>query len=119
MEKGYLDLIEEVLDTFFLPENSSITLKNANNYKVEELDNAWELKVPMVGVSEDQIQIKVKAGVLFINNEENVFTPDVNIRYWLPVVVGPEDIEVILRDGILTVVIDKPDNYEFDLTVGE
>ncbi len=97
---------------------TSCTMNN-EPWTFEELDESFELKVPMVGVTNEQLQIKVKAGVLYINNEENVFTPNRDLAYILPVEAYPDTMEVILRDGILKVIIDKPDNYEFDLTVGE
>ena len=89
------------------------------NWTEEELEDSFVIKIPMVGVSQEDIKIKVKDGWLYINNEENVFTPNVCTEYLLPVEANSKTIEVVLRDGILSIFIDKPDNYEFDLIVGE
>jgi HSP20 family molecular chaperone IbpA len=114
MNEDYLRSLEEIFNMKF----TSCTV-STEIWTFEELDESFELKVPMVGVTNEQLQVKVKSGVLYINNEENVFTPDVNLVLGLPVEVYPDTMEVILRDGILKIIIDKPDNYEFDLTVGE
>lgn len=97
----------------------STSAQSEPNWTEEELEDSFVVKVPMVGVSQEDLKLKVKDGVLYINNEENVFTPDVNIEYSLPVEASSKTIEVVLRDGILSIFIDKPDNYEFDLIVGE
>jgi len=106
------------LDVDFVYATGSTEI-NESTWTEEELEDSFVVKVPMVGVSQEDIKLKVKAGILYINNEENVFTPDVNIEYFLPVEASSKTIEVVLRDGILSIFIDKPDNYEFDLIVGE
>ena len=88
---------------------------------LEELDDAWLLRVELPGVKRDDIDIQVAGRRLTVRAERKETerkgilrrTTRTTGRYYLEVVlpgeVDPDDVEATLGDGVLTVRVAKPE----------
>ena len=88
---------------------------------LEELDDAWLLRVELPGVKRDDIDIQVAGRRLTVRAERKETerkgvlrrTTRTTGRYYLEVAlpgeVDPDDVEATLDDGVLTVRVPKPE----------
>lgn len=90
---------------------------------ISELDNGYEVRTELPGVSKDDVSISVKDNLLTITGEKHQDSDETkNYRrkenrfgsfervFYLPPKVEPDSINAEFRDGVLTLSIPKPED---------
>ena len=110
-------LFNDVFDDFFADgaRVRPIATRQAQNARVYDNDENWQIVFPVPGVKKDQVIIKVDDHVLTVSYEKKKEEPKFNFvssfsRSWnIERDVDVEKIAANHEDGILTITIPKPD----------
>jgi HSP20 family molecular chaperone IbpA len=113
----------EFLGTLF-PENTTFTVcadeltaKRVANITVEENEDSWEFIAPLPGVKKEEINISFKNDVMTITNEDSEFCTDLDYSFEFDYNVEVDMVEVFLEDGVLHVIVDKPEDVIFTVEI--
>ena|SRR6056297_1089923 len=83
------------------------------NFSTEENEEEWLLDVPIPGIREEGVVIKVINDKIYVSVPEGDFTGVVNFYKKFEFKLSPDMITTSIEKGVLKVKVQKPDNNEF------
>lgn len=87
-------------------------------YLIEEDSNSYTMLFPAIGVMKEDIDVNFKGNVMYVFIGGNEFIKDmVYVVGDFGFKVKKQDIKVFTELGVLTVVVNKPEGYEFKVKV--
>jgi HSP20 family molecular chaperone IbpA len=107
----------EVFESWLPPYTNLAINNNIANIVVEENEDSWEFIAPLPGAKKEEINVSFKNDVMTITNEDNEFCTNLNYSFAFDYVVEVDMIKVFFEDGILHVIVDKPEDVEFNVEI--
>lgn len=96
---------------------STYDLNLPEYYKIDESERYWNVSIPAPGLTLDDIDIKVKNSSLIVDLSEGPFTSKNIYRWDFDYKIKPKMIKSELKNGILTISIDKPKDSYFEVEI--
>jgi HSP20 family protein len=86
--------------------NTTLTTKSST-YHSEKTDEGYVLELPVVGLTKEDLSIKIANGKLEIKGgkEDHKWTPSFEKTFTLPKDINPKKVEAKVENGLLTVTI--------------
>jgi len=86
--------------------NTTLTTKSST-YHSEKTDEGYVLELPVVGLTKEDLSIKISNGKLEIKGgkEDHRWTPSFEKTFTLPKDINPKKVEAKVENGLLTVTI--------------
>ena len=86
--------------------NTTLTTKSGG-YHSEKTDEGYVLELPVVGLTKEDLAIKISNGKLEIKSgkEDHRWTPSFEKTFTLPKDVNPKKVEAKVENGLLTLTI--------------
>lgn len=99
--KDYTDLLKEVNNLRWV--SSSVT-SNSSDYYSEKTDEGYVLELPVVGLTKEDLSIKISSGKLEIKGgkEDHRWTPSFEKVFNLPKDINTKKVEAKVENGLLT-----------------
>lgn len=93
------------------------TGSSTNKVSISETEESITFLFPIPGVRKDTINITFKNNVLTVTNEDSEFVDNVDFSFEFDYDVEVDMVEAFLEDGVLTIVVDKPEDNSFEVIV--
>ena len=83
------------------------TITSSCEYHSEKTDEGYVLELPVVGLTKEDLSIKISNGKLEIKGgkEDHRWTPSFEKTFTLPKDINPKKVEAKVENGLLTVTI--------------
>lgn len=88
------------------------------NYLIEEDSNSYTIMIPAIGATREDINVTFKGNVMYVFVGGNELSKDmVYVVGDFGFKVKKQGIKVFTELGVLTIVVNKPEGYEFNVEV--
>jgi HSP20 family protein len=100
-----LEMMERILTN---PLSNNLTGEKIS-YKISEEEKSFTLKMPLPGLTRENVEIEVTSNILTITGKKTdlSWTSDFEKRFRLPESVNPDEINCKLENGVLFLTIEK------------
>lgn len=86
-------------------------------FLVDESEDYWNVEIPVPGLDLEDINVKVKNSSVIVDISEGNFVSANTLQWEFEFKLKPKMIKSELKEGILTISIDKPKDSEFNVEI--
>lgn len=110
-------LLNDVLEELRVPVNTGFNTRG--DYKWEESEEDYKIRIPAPGITKDKINISVEDDLLYIKLPKGEFSGERYFKAVVPKVANQEAIKAKMENGILFVTIPytTPQKKKIDVSV--